>query len=751
MSSPSASLPPGVIQFFDAFEPGLKEAEYRIDVTQDVSAPGAEVAPVSQTVAIRGPRFTIDPSDVHSVFPPNGATSTFASVLPHVVLGKRLLPWERDIPGLGAAVPWLAVLVFQDGELAGPLGGGTYAQSLTVDQLLAADPNVRKPVLQTVLDDERVMQCQAVTFSSTLFAQIAPTARELPFLAHARQVNTGSMADFDLKDDGWFSVIVGNRFPQPGAAVPATCIVHLVSLEGFGDLLAGNTPVAPSQPQVQMVSLASWTFSCVADPSQTFAGLAQNLAYDGATCRPAASLLLRLPFTPSPTPDQWTAMAEERVAGGYVALGWRAPSGEDGFAWYRGPFTAVVPNAVPGAAAFETSDAATIYDASTGVFDHSLAVAWQAGRSLAIANQPFATALMRVRRRASAVLEARSAPTRAQVHSRLAAAFSGGAIQTVARASTRGGITPAPARARRRAAPAAPAALRTALAQPGVQTEVTGALEDDDDMRAVTGWLGELLLLRMVPFVHLVPDARMLPPESIRFFYVDPNWLTALADGALAVGLGSSRESAIQVALRGQLQQLAETASRAWRAAALGQPAPAPPAGPIAGFLLRSALVAGWPAIGVTGASNGTSVPLLRLEQLGPGVLIALFNGVPDTVTFAEPPHGLAFGVDDAGDISTRTLTPPQVAVGSHVKVYDPDDPASASPAIRAGGQRVLNVSSDPSPPSGAPGTPVDLIELIAQALKVAPAAIGPALFAVQMVNGPSELQFSLTPPPRPS
>src|SRR3954447_18760906 len=56
-------------------------------------------------------------------------------------------------------------------------------------------------------------------------------------------------------------------------------------------------------------------------------------------------------------------------------------------------------------------------------------------------------------------------------------------------------------------------------------------------------WLARLCLLGGLPFDHLVPDARMLPPESMRFFFVDQNWLDALVDGALSIGATADQEA----------------------------------------------------------------------------------------------------------------------------------------------------------------------------------------------------------------
>ena len=67
--------------------------------------------------------------------------------------------------------------------------------------------------------------------------------------------------------------------------------------------------------------------------------------------------------------------------------------------------------------------------------------------------------------------------------------------------------------------------------------------EDSEEMAwgSVVSWLSRLRLLEGVPFPYIVPSEGMLPNESIRFFHVDRNWLDALVDGALSVGIIDSR------------------------------------------------------------------------------------------------------------------------------------------------------------------------------------------------------------------
>ena len=52
----------------------------------------------------------------------------------------------------------------------------------------------------------------------------------------------------------------------------------------------------------------------------------------------------------------------------------------------------------------------------------------------------------------------------------------------------------------------------------------------------VTSWFWNLRQLKGVPFNYLLPDERILPPESIRFFRTDRAWIDCLADGAFSIG-----------------------------------------------------------------------------------------------------------------------------------------------------------------------------------------------------------------------
>jgi hypothetical protein len=198
-------------------------------------------------------------------------------------------------------------------------------------------------------------------------------------------------------------------------------------------------------------------------------------------------------------------------------------------------------------------------------------------------------------------------------------------------------------------------------------------------------FLAHLRLLVGVPFENLIPDPRMLPLESIRFFHLDRSWTDRLVDGVLAVGKIGSREQAHHESASAAVTSALDDAESTVRAQQRGLPTDGGGSGApdISGFLLRSALVAGWPQMEVRAYRDSTRLTTLRLERLAPAVLIALFAGVADRVELEEPHHGIQFGVTRPEDSDTLVAMQ-RKADGSDL----PDDPfpialRAANPGLR--------------------------------------------------------------------
>jgi len=640
-------VPPGDVQFYDNCVSPVPDGHYRITVTQSVTGsgfnPGSYFRPATQAFELRGPQFTLDPSEVHAAFPPVNSNGVFDNMLPYVVLTRSILPWERETVKGQPQVPWMALLVFAASEVTVDPATNRDTVGVTVSDLLKqSTAGALGPAIDPASVSEEVLAsaCQTVTVGGAVFQSVAPLLTELPFLALCRQIDPAKSASTGEQDAGFFSIIFANRF---SAKTGGTYYVHLVSVEGFTQYLVPGAEL-PKKPNgtpvdVQLVSLANWSFTSAAAGGESFAGLAQGITRRQTT---AAMSLLRLtppgsrPSEPSP---QQTVF--DRMTQGYVPVNYTVATGEQTFAWYRGPFTPVVPQAVPKPTPHYTSaDELLIYVQADGVFDVSYAAAWTAGRLMALADSGLTEHLTRMRRNSRSLVcrlaqRSRSSGLAAAAnftqlmkpnlqHQKFDAMLrqGGGTAVTEALASQRRegpSVKSAPP-------PRQPtvSALHNFLADATVAQQLTESLSPDLD--PVADWLKQLGLLYNVAFPHLVPNPAMLPVEHLRFFYVDPAWVQALVDGALSVGIESSMDEAILKMVRPQVAPLASTR--------------------MSGILLRSGLVSGWP--GLVGEATNQNAPcrLLRADRLSNTVLLCLFQDVPDAVSISEPDQGLRFGAD---------------------------------------------------------------------------------------------------------
>ncbi|MEV4442129.1 hypothetical protein AB0K09_24610, partial [Streptomyces sp. NPDC049577] len=224
-----------------------------------------------------------------------------------------------------------------------------------------------------------------------------------------------------------------------------------------------------------------------------------------------------------------------------------------------------------------------------------------------------------------------------------------------------------------------------------------------EQLEPVRAWLDRLRLLEMLAFEHLVPDARMLPPQSIRFAYVDAGWVRAAVDGALSIGVGHALDADLNALATG------------------GGPVPS------CAVLIRSDLVPHWPNTIVTAYAGGSVVEPLRTAVYGTDVQLLLYPAVIDRFELAEPPRGLCFGIGDVGTIELREIS------GDHIgrPMGEFPQPAGFGRFLRPGGHDVLNVH----------GTGDALVPALAEAHGVP--QLSSAQFALQMINAPQVQNFT--------
>lgn len=236
-------------------------------------------------------------------------------------------------------------------------------------------------------------------------------------------------------------------------------------------------------------------------------------------------------------------------------------------------------------------------------------------------------------------------------------------------------------------------AVAEKLSQVTVSTETTDT--------SITDWLGNLNLFYGVPFHNLVPNPDMLPTESIRFFYVDANWMEALMDGALSIGRMTSTDISTDLANKSALKQAAIQSAANHRARLTSSDPISEPTPPVAGFFLRSKLVVGWPGLEVqVYETSGDDTPLkaLRLERISSDVMLALYNSTFEEVVLAQPPEALHFGADDNNGTYTRDLR--SLGIGTIPMGYDLSEESYNEPVksvtnfMRSNAPRVVDVTT---------------------------------------------------------
>jgi hypothetical protein len=206
--------------------------------------------------------------------------------------------------------------------------------------------------------------------------------------------------------------------------------------------------------------------------------------------------------------------------------------------------------------------------------------------------------------------------------------------------------------------------MKPTVARSQFKAKVTAVFQATERLRAIVdpvmlpenllAWLRNLQLLMGVPFNYLVPDEGMLPPESIRFFYLDPNWVDALIDGAFSIGRNLTRETsspilALDEATGPGVRFTLRVNAAALRATHLGIPAPVTTLKIVTGFLLRSTLVTAYPGMGVYAYNaKGDELSILRFERLGQesDTLLCLVDGEAAQIDVHEAPEQLHYGID---------------------------------------------------------------------------------------------------------
>lgn len=160
-----------------------------------------------------------------------------------------------------------------------------------------------------------------------------------------------------------------------------------------------------------------------------------------------------------------------------------------------------------------------------------------------------------------------------------------------------------------------------------------------------------LQLLYDVPMSYLIPEPSFLPPESIRFFYIDRNYVKAMLNGASSIGRITKTDRMADCLILKTVSDISEKSSGQLRLQKVHKNHHGKMAGGMdkkpgirTGFLLRSTLIHKRKGLSICGYAGQEPLSILRLETLAPDIMIGIFEGELTRLVIAEPSCGLRFG-----------------------------------------------------------------------------------------------------------
>lgn len=181
----------------------------------------------------------------------------------------------------------------------------------------------------------------------------------------------------------------------------------------------------------------------------------------------------------------------------------------------------------------------------------------------------------------------------------------------------------------------------------GVRTQKDGLVYPE----TLQEWMASAWLLYGVPFQYLVPTGHYLPKESVRFFWLDNNWLSSMLEGAVSVGGASSADHDLTRRAQGGMtngavMHLYNPRLKRMHPNHRGKYQDRRAAGDMQymGFLLRSRLLEAYSGMEVVGFDHEDERRLLRLSLLSDTVMIGIFDGPVTEVVLREPCEDLHFG-----------------------------------------------------------------------------------------------------------
>lgn len=602
------------IKFIENHLPPLKDGDYSIDVQQTFQVDGEdeETYTISKDFFVAGERFTINPQEILAIYPPSNAQSDYSLQPPYIAINRNTLPWERNVEPTDDTTPWLGLLLFTEDELT-----DITASTVTFADVKNPSDDPAFPGLEEEGSTSDTQPVQVIDVPTNLLKPFLNSASDLSLLGSARSSNNVERA-----------YLMSNRLPVDGKQ-------HTVYLVSFESRFEDGSFALGEGENVRLVTLYSWSFTStitykvsagiLAEFSGEVPDLLSSIVGQVYTSTDAfvavlADLLgdqfednkdqLLTAFNygnyvttlkhadRSPSSFRLPPNEEEKVetllSKGYTVIPHKLREGSQSAAFYHGPFIPYKSAETPLTYPIMASDQVLSYRKDYGMFDIAYSSAWEMGRLITLEQSDIAHALYQWKR--------------SHMHQQK------GQQQVIDEGTDH-----------------LPGALTATSEAPPIPQNVSN-------------WFEQLKVLQNVPFSYLVPDEKMLPVESIRFFYIDNNWLDALLDGALSIGRTTTDDHKNDQEISNLINNVEQTTR--------------------SGVLIRSSVVAAWSDMLINGyryqpktdveqespIDSNYELPLLRMERLSPNIMLCLFEGDVATIDIHGKPEAPHFGVQKSAD-----------------------------------------------------------------------------------------------------
>lgn len=342
----------------DKIEPSVKSGKRIFSASQSVIQNGVTVGNYSaeQDYIISHGAFTIGADEVFGVYPPNGETGSFENTIPYITFNDRTLPW------VFGKNPFIALLVLKNNEIVGQ-------GEITVENLFSPVPNTffpSKSCFPNAYAEEQTDYCRFIDISRQTYNDIFPSASDIPLLAHAKMLDLSRAADEICGKDGYFSVVLANRFVPSVCGEETSCVCHLVTVFGH------EKGIPAGYDKVRLVSLYSWNIrsQSKSEMGKPFIRLTKGLSENCGT------------------------IGFGRRGGENALKPHYTRTGEMTYSLYHSPLAAQEIGEIPQLSGAHTADGRLIYNKEVGIFDVSYAAAFQLGRLITLSQPKIAEKLI---------------------------------------------------------------------------------------------------------------------------------------------------------------------------------------------------------------------------------------------------------------------------------------------------------------------------------------------------------------------